>query len=108
MVVVAVALGHARVAKADPVSLDPQLMVPIATVDERYQSYNVEMAEVVGGTFWKPYATLSKATGSDEPASGEAKPTSTVLRIGQDAALFEARPRACGSWRRRSDPRMCA
>jgi len=27
----------------------------IATVDERFQSYNVEMAEVIGGNFWKPY-----------------------------------------------------
>jgi hypothetical protein len=27
----------------------------IATIDERYQSYNVEMAEVIGGNFWKPY-----------------------------------------------------
>jgi hypothetical protein len=24
-----------------------------ATVDERYQSYNVEMAEVIGDNFWK-------------------------------------------------------
>lgn len=27
----------------------------IATVDERYQSYNVEMVEVTGGRFWAPY-----------------------------------------------------
>ncbi len=27
----------------------------IGTVDERYQSYNIEMVEVVGGRFWKPY-----------------------------------------------------
>lgn len=27
----------------------------VATVDERYQSYNVEMVEVSGGEFWKPY-----------------------------------------------------
>lgn len=27
----------------------------IATVDRRYQSYNVEMVEVTGGEFWKPY-----------------------------------------------------
>jgi len=30
-------------------------MPRIADVDERYQSYNVEMAEVIGGNFWKPY-----------------------------------------------------
>lgn len=26
-----------------------------ATVDERFQSYNVEMVEVTGGEFWTPY-----------------------------------------------------
>lgn len=28
---------------------------PIAKVDERFQSYNVEMVEVTGGRFWAPY-----------------------------------------------------
>jgi len=27
----------------------------VATVDPRFQSYNVEMVEVTGGEFWKPY-----------------------------------------------------
>jgi hypothetical protein len=27
----------------------------MATVDERFQSYNVEMVEVTGGRFWRPY-----------------------------------------------------
>ena len=27
----------------------------VATVDDRYQSFNVEMLEVTGGKFWKPY-----------------------------------------------------
>lgn len=33
-------------------------MKRIGSVDERYQSYNVEMVEVVGGDFWKPYKTM--------------------------------------------------
>ena len=37
------------------VSLDPAKMARIGTVDERFQSYNVEMLEVTGGKFWKPY-----------------------------------------------------
>ena len=40
----------------------------IGTVDGRYQSYNVEMVEVVGGEFWKPYHLMdslpSLVTGS--------------------------------------------
>jgi hypothetical protein len=27
----------------------------VANVDPRYQSYNIEMVEVTGGEFWKPY-----------------------------------------------------
>ena len=44
----------------DPTSpvltLDPARMARRGTVDPRYQSYNVEMVEVTGGRFWKPYA----------------------------------------------------
>ena len=36
------------------VSLDPAKMARIGTVDERFQSYNVEMLEITGGGFWKP------------------------------------------------------
>lgn len=31
------------------VSLDPAKMPRIGTVDERFQSYNIEMVEVIGG-----------------------------------------------------------
>jgi len=30
----------------------------IAEVDERYQSYNIEMCEVIGGDFWIPYQLI--------------------------------------------------
>jgi hypothetical protein len=33
----------------------PAPMKRIDTIDERFQSYNVEMLEVTGGKFWKPY-----------------------------------------------------
>ena len=33
----------------------------VAQVDERYQSFNVEMCEVVGGDFWIPYHLLDTA-----------------------------------------------
>jgi hypothetical protein len=41
-------------------------MQKIGSVDERYQSFNVEMCEVIGGDFWIPYEKLDsvkKATG---------------------------------------------
>jgi hypothetical protein len=43
-------------------------MPRIATLDERYQSYNVEMAEVIDGRFWKPYESQSSAGGKAKPA----------------------------------------
>lgn len=39
-----------------PVSIAPAKMPRIGTVSDRYQSYNIEMLEVTGGKFWKPYS----------------------------------------------------
>ena len=38
--------------------INPSKMDSITEVDPRYQSYNVEMVEVVGGSFWKPYRLM--------------------------------------------------
>lgn len=40
--------------ESSSVTLDPANMTRVGTVDERFQSYNVEMIEVTGGKFWKP------------------------------------------------------
>ncbi|MBP3645817.1 MAG: beta-glucuronidase [Clostridia bacterium] len=37
------------------VKLDPSALKELRTIDERLVSYNVEMTEVTGGTFWKAY-----------------------------------------------------
>ena len=51
------------------VSLDPAKMPAIGTVDERFQSYNIEMVEVIGGRFWKPYASsATNNSKAQEPA----------------------------------------
>ena len=42
---------------SQPVSLAPASMPCIGTVDDRYQSYNVEMLEVTGGRFWRANST---------------------------------------------------
>jgi len=44
---------------AQVASLDPAKMPAIGTVDERFQSYNIEMVEVIGGRFWKPYGSTT-------------------------------------------------
>ena len=69
-------------APADPPpSITPAKMPRIATVDERFQSYNIEMVEVTGGRFWKPYASTAA---SQQP--------STNQPAGMDPSLYEYRP----------------
>lgn len=60
--------------------LNPSSMPRIAQVDPRFQSYNIEMVEVIGGRFWKPYASTS----SPQPAAAGST-------TGLDPNLFEQR-----------------
>lgn len=53
------------------VSLDPAKMPPIDTVDERFQSYNIEMVEVIGGNFWKPYGSATNNRKAEKAAPPE-------------------------------------
>ena len=39
-------------------AMAPENMPRIGTVDDRFQSYNIEMVEVTGGRFWKPYKDI--------------------------------------------------
>lgn len=46
---------------AETIAVAPEPMPSTATVDVRFQSCDVEMPEVVGGKFSKPYLTLGRA-----------------------------------------------
>lgn len=70
-------------ASAESAPLDPSALPSTGRIDERFQSYNVEMAEVIGGRFWKPYSHMSAT--SAPPAQ---------IDVGRDPNLFEARPPA--------------
>ena len=50
---------------AEFVRLDPQKLTALRQIDERLVSYNVEMTEVTGGTFWKAY-TDAQVDGTEE------------------------------------------
>jgi hypothetical protein len=52
-------------ALADELSVTPATMARVGTVDERFQSHNVEMIEVTGGRFWKPYGPNTSDAHSD-------------------------------------------
>jgi heparanase 1 len=57
---------------AQVVSLDPAKMPAIGMVDERFQSYNIEMVEVIGGRFWKPYeSSAANNSNAQEPKRQE-------------------------------------
>jgi heparanase 1 len=85
-------------ALADTVTLMPATMARIGTVDERFQSYNVEMVEVTGGRFWRPYG--SNTPDSDTELFVWRPPidlTHHRLRM-LAAALAPAYMRVSGTW----------
>ena len=47
------------------VTLDPGKLTALRQMDERLVSYNIEMTEVTGGTFWKAY-TEAQVDGTEE------------------------------------------
>ena len=69
---------------AQVVSLDPAKMPRIATVDERFQSYNIEMVEVIGGRFWKPYSSHATNASKTQPSGS--------TPAGMDPELYQYRP----------------
>jgi hypothetical protein len=80
MAVLAVHPGRAQMP-----TFSPQTLPRVGTVHELFHSYNVEMVEVTGGRFWKPYASASKPA-TPPPAPPEGAPPSPM------ASLFEYRP----------------
>lgn len=71
------------------VSITPRTMARIATISPRYLSYNVEMLEVTGGRFWKPYKDIAKLP---EKAAGQKGPTGGDTPAGMSADLYQYRP----------------
>ena len=85
-------------ARADGFFITPASMAHIGTVDERFQSYNIEMVEVTGGRFWKPYGPITSDAHSD---LYEYRPpidltNSRLRRLA--AALAPAYVRVSGTW----------
>ena len=86
----------AGAAHAQPI--DPAALQQVATVDERFQSYNVEMVEVTGGRFWKPYRLGPPKDAADRYAFRPPLDlTNTRLRR-LAAALGPAYIRVSGTW----------
>jgi hypothetical protein len=85
-------------ALTEEMSITPASMVRIGTVDERFQSYNVEMIEVTGGRFWRPYESN---TSDGHPDLYEYRPPIDLTNPGLRklaAALAPAYMRVSGTW----------
>jgi len=65
LTVLGVAMCFAGPAATPPASTAPATMPRVGTIEERFQSYNIEMVEVTGGRFWKPYDSKAEAKQSD-------------------------------------------
>jgi len=90
LAILAAALLRPSPSVAQSVSLAPSTMPRIGSVSERYQSYNVEMIEVTGGRFWKPYGTEPDAAGPQPaPAAGT---QGAEAPAGMNADLYQYRP----------------
>jgi heparanase 1 len=70
------------------ISPDPAKMTRLGSVDPRFVSYNVEMVEVTGGRFWKPFNAETDA----RLAARESATPDTKRQVGMDPNLFEYRP----------------
>src|SRR5215471_16561314 len=75
--------------EAETILLAPSNLSFVGTVSEQYQSYNIEMVEVSGGRFWKPYAERDAVQPQSGPA-GEKSLSKTP--VGTHPELYQHRP----------------
>jgi hypothetical protein len=83
-----------RLAMAQQILLQPSTMPRVGTIEERYQSYNVEMVEVTGGNFWRPYGAKGDDLFKYRPPIDLANARLRMLA----AALGPAYVRISGTW----------
>lgn len=69
-------------------------LAKVATVSDRYQSYNIEMVEVTGGRFWAPYGGPPNERYRQRPALDLADPRLLALA----RHLAPAYVRVSGTW----------
>ena len=102
----AVSLGTVLMALCVParssepsIALTPATMARIGSVDQRFQSYNIEMVEVTGGNFWRPYRDDSKASAAPSLFAYRKPIDLANVRLRKlAAALGPAFLRVSGTW----------
>lgn len=100
-VLTAAAFAPATGAPARPGASTLARLEKVTEVDPRFLSYNIEMVEVTGGNFWRPYSVTPKAGGDPEAATKAYRPpidlTNRKLRQ-LAAALGPSYVRYSGTW----------
>jgi len=81
----ALLVAPAYAGSASTPTIVPSGMARVGTVDERFQSYNIEMIEVTGGRFWKPYRSKVDVQAEQAPPSTSDTPP------GMDTNLYQYR-----------------
>ena len=84
-------------AQAPTLAVDPSRLPRLGTIDARFQSYNVEMVEVTGGRFWKPYGSARRRRIAALTLPGISRRAAIPIssRIG---SLSTCRTRGCAYW----------
>jgi len=93
------AAATATAARAAEISVAPTELKAIGSVEPRFQSYNIEMVEVTGGRFWRPYPRAGRAFDQHGRYSPRAPIDLSNPRLRMLAAtLSPAYVRVSGTW----------
>ena len=76
------------------ISLCPQTLQVLRRVDERLMSYNIEMTEVTGGTFWKVYSPEQIAGKEPFPAVKDFSQVAGLMQVYDPIDLYNPKLRA--------------
>lgn len=77
----------------ETIKLNPSGLSFLRDVDSRLISYNIEMTEVTGGTFWKPY-TPEQVAGTEEfPRISDLSQLASLMGMFPPADFYEERAR---------------
>src|SRR5260370_12895199 len=74
--------------RAPVTAVVPAKMPRVGTIDERFQSFNIEMLEATGGRFWAPYKQQSETSATSPDKKPDAK---TSMPVGMDPSLYRYR-----------------
>lgn len=69
------------------VSVNPASLPAVGQVDPRFQAYNIEMLEVTGGRFWKPYKDIQSGSAAKSDGGQHG-----ATPAGMSPDLYEYRP----------------